>query len=229
MRVSFTGELSFEVNVPARRALELWTALLAAGAPHGIVPLGITGNRSVSKYSYNPDEARALLAEAGVSGLELELKTLNEAYRVTAAQIVQANLADVGITLTITPVDSGPFWNLGLESKGEDWKTLELWWMRYRTSPEPSDSVQWFVKSQVGVWNWERWSDQEFEDLWAKGLAETDTAKRSEIYLRMQEIMEDTGAYVWITHDPLSYVHSDKIVPDFDSGGEVLVERFRKA
>ena len=44
MRVSFTGELSFEVNVPARRALELWTALLAAGAPHGIVPLGSEAN-----------------------------------------------------------------------------------------------------------------------------------------------------------------------------------------
>jgi sarcosine oxidase subunit alpha len=43
-RVSFTGELSFEVMVPARRALELWTALLAAGAAHGIEPLGSEAN-----------------------------------------------------------------------------------------------------------------------------------------------------------------------------------------
>ena len=75
---------------------------------------------------------RALLKEAGVSDLTLEFKTLNEAYRVTAAQIVQANLADVGIKVDIIPLDSGPFWNLGLESKGEDWKTLQMWWMRYR-------------------------------------------------------------------------------------------------
>lgn len=222
------------VRKAIQRAIDVNSILDAAfggTAPlaHGVVPLGITGHREASKYSYNPDEARALLAEAGVSGLELEFKTLNEAYRVTAAQIVQANLADVGITLTITPVDSGPFWNLGLESKGEDWKTLQMYWMRFRTSPEPSDALQWFVKSQVGVWNWERWSDPEFEDLWAKGLAEIDTAKRNDIYLRMQEIMEDTGAYVWITHDPLNYAHTEKIVPDFDSGGELLVERFKKA
>ena len=33
--------------------------------------------------------------------------------------------------------------------------------------------------------------------------------------------MEDTGAYVWITHDPLNYTHRDKIVPAFDTGGEI--------
>ena len=222
------------VRKAIQRAIDVNSILEAAyggTAPlaHGIIPLGITGNRQASKYSYNPDEAKALLAEAGVSGLTLEFKTLNEAYRVTAAQIVQANLADVGITLNIIPVDAGPFWNLGLQSKGEEWKTLQLWWMRFRTSPDPSDTMQWFIKSQVGVWNWERWSDPEYEDIWTKGLAETDTAKRNELYIRAQEIMEDTGAYVWITHDPLNYMHSDKIVPGFDSGGEVLAELVRKA
>ena len=101
--------------------------------------------------------------------------------------------------------------------------------MRYRTSPDPSDVMQWFVKSQIGVWNWERWSDPEFEELWTKGLAEPDNAKREPMYLRMQEIMEDTGAYVWITHDPLNYAHSTKIVPGFDTGGEILVENVKKA
>ncbi len=39
-RVSFTGELSFEVNVPARYGLALWKALIAAGEEFGITPLG---------------------------------------------------------------------------------------------------------------------------------------------------------------------------------------------
>ena len=131
-------------------------------------------------YKYNPDEARALLAEAGVTDLSLELKTLNQQDRLVASQIIQTNLADVGIKVEIIPLDSGPFWNLGLESQGEDWKTLQLWIMRYRTSPDPADMIQWFVKSQVGVWNWERWSDPEFEELWSKGLTEHDAAKRAE-------------------------------------------------
>jgi sarcosine oxidase, subunit alpha len=39
-RVSFTGELSYEVLVDARRGLELWEATIAAGAPFGIEPYG---------------------------------------------------------------------------------------------------------------------------------------------------------------------------------------------
>ncbi len=39
-RVSFTGETSFEINVPASRGLALWTALMDAGETFGITPFG---------------------------------------------------------------------------------------------------------------------------------------------------------------------------------------------
>ncbi|PZX14486.1 sarcosine oxidase subunit alpha [Palleronia aestuarii] len=39
-RLSFTGELGYEINVPARHGLALWEALMTAGAPHGITPYG---------------------------------------------------------------------------------------------------------------------------------------------------------------------------------------------
>jgi sarcosine oxidase subunit alpha len=39
-RVSFTGELSYEILVDGRRGLELWEAVMAAGAPLGIAPYG---------------------------------------------------------------------------------------------------------------------------------------------------------------------------------------------
>jgi len=39
-RVSFTGELGFEVNVPADFALEVWEAICQAGAAYGITPYG---------------------------------------------------------------------------------------------------------------------------------------------------------------------------------------------
>lgn len=39
-RVSFTGELSYEINVPARYGLALWEMLMKEGAAFGITPLG---------------------------------------------------------------------------------------------------------------------------------------------------------------------------------------------
>jgi sarcosine oxidase subunit alpha len=40
-RVSFSGELAFEVATPARHGIAVWQAILAAGTPHGIVPYGL--------------------------------------------------------------------------------------------------------------------------------------------------------------------------------------------
>lgn len=41
VRVSFSGETSFEVNVPARKAGWFFEAILQAGAAHGITPYGV--------------------------------------------------------------------------------------------------------------------------------------------------------------------------------------------
>jgi len=43
-RVSFTGELSFEINVPARFGLRLWEYLMALGEPWNICPIGSEAN-----------------------------------------------------------------------------------------------------------------------------------------------------------------------------------------
>src|SRR5690606_9869032 len=40
-RVSFTGELMYEINVPASHAPAVWEALLAAGKASGVQPFGI--------------------------------------------------------------------------------------------------------------------------------------------------------------------------------------------
>jgi sarcosine oxidase subunit alpha len=39
-RVSFSGELGYEINVPADRGREAWEAVCAAGVAHGITPYG---------------------------------------------------------------------------------------------------------------------------------------------------------------------------------------------
>ncbi len=39
-RIGFTGELSFEINVPAGHGMALWNALITAGEKYGITPFG---------------------------------------------------------------------------------------------------------------------------------------------------------------------------------------------
>ncbi len=196
----------------------------------GIVPRGMIGHRDTTAFE-TPylDKARALLAEAGVDGLELELKIESETVNLSSAQIIQANLAEVGINVTITPLDSGPFWNLGIEASGDDWKDLQIWIMRYQDAPDPSQQTQWYVSEQVGVWNWERWKDPEFDQLHVAALAERDEAKRAQMYLRMQDIMEATGAYVWIAHEPTVVMYRNTMVPAILPPDHPYVADFKRA
>jgi len=192
----------------------------------GIICPGLVGHRSAPGYPYDPVAAKALIDEAGASGLKLTLRTLNAQERVLAAQIIQANLAVIGITVEIIPLDSGPFWEMGQESKGDTWKDMELHIMRFGAGPDPYEATQWFVRDQVGIWNWERWSSDEFEELYAKGIAETDSAEREKIYVRMQEIMEETGGYVWLTHEPEVFLHRADLDAHFAPTGEMQLASF---
>jgi peptide/nickel transport system substrate-binding protein len=197
---------------------------------YGIICPGLIGKRDSTRYyQYDPQKARDLLAEAGITGLDLTLRTLNTQERMLAAQIIQANLAGIGINVRVLPLDSGPFWEMGQESKGDTWQELELWLMRFGTTPDPYEATQWFTSDQVGIWNWERWTSEEFDSLYEEGIQETDPEKRHEIYVRMQEIMEETGAYVWINHEPEAFVHASDVVVNAAPSGELNYRRFERA
>jgi peptide/nickel transport system substrate-binding protein len=175
------------------------------------------------------DKARALLAEAGVAdGLDLTLTTLNDTVSLTVCQIVQANLAEVGINVEIVPYDPGVYWNLGLESEGEDWKNLELTLMSYGGGIDPSENLIWFTPEQVGVWNWERWNNAEFGELYEQGNVELDAEKRNVIYQRMQDLMEESGAYVFLTHGALAALYRDWMEPFVRYDRTLALPQFRK-
>jgi peptide/nickel transport system substrate-binding protein len=194
---------------------------------YGIVPPGLIGHRDTYRYAERDvEKAKALIAEAGAEGIELDIKIINKTDQNTAASIIQANLAEIGINLQITPLESGVWWDLGLESRGEAWKDLQLYISRYGDAPDPSQMTQWYVSGQVGIWNWERWKNEEFDKLFDEGLGETDPAKREAIYVRMQEIMDDQAAYVYVTHEPLNVIHRDSFNPAITPAAEYFFPRF---
>ena len=116
-----------------------------------------------------------------------------------------------------------------MESEGEDWRDVLIWIMRYQDSPDPSLQTQWYVSEQVGVWNWERWKDPEFDQLNKDALVERDEAKRAAMYLRMQDIMEATGAYVWIAHEPTIVLYRNSMVPEILPPDHPYVLGFKRA
>jgi peptide/nickel transport system substrate-binding protein len=202
----------------------------AAEPSTGIVAPGLVGHRDKVLYPYDPDKAKALLKEAGVeSGFSCTLDILNKAERASAAQAIQAQLAEVGITVTIQQHDSGTFWSIGDEKAGEKWKTIQLLLNRFSMQPDPSWATAWFTPDQIGVWNWERWNSAEFGELHKQGLVELEPDKRDEIYKRMQDLMEESGAYVFLTHEAVGVAYRDNVTPGLQPNGTPNFVDFKKA
>lgn len=132
--------------------------------------------------------------------------------------MVQAQLALIGIQLQVDVMDSASFNTLGMQSKGDRWKRLQLIINRFTMSPDPYYATEWFTTQQVGIWNWERFSSKQFDKLNELALSESDKSKRAQMYRKMQDLMEESGAYRFVTHggSPVMY-HEDvtaELCPD---------------
>ena len=198
----------------------------AASVGNGIIAPGMPGSRNSVTYDYDPDKARDILKKEGITNLSVTLDILNQSERLTAAQVIQANLADVGINVEIKQNDSGTFWTLGSKD-GDYWNKLQLVLSRYSMQPDPSWATVWFTPEQVGVWNWERFNNAEYKALHDQGLVESDNAKRDEIYRKMQALMDESGCYVFLTHEVVGAIHNTGVEPGLKPNGESLLPEFK--
>lgn len=197
----------------------------AAEVATGLVAPGIIGHRDKRLYpERNLEEARRLLAEAGHSdGFKTTLAVINNTDRVSMAQVIQSNLAEVGIEVEVIPYESGHWWTLGLEAEGDEWKTLQMYLAKWGMPPDPGSMTQWFTKEQIGIWNWERWNNDEFNALHLAALRELDTDKRHAMYVRMQDLMEESGAYLWLTNGLNAKIYRETIEPATSADGRLLL------
>ncbi len=197
----------------------------------GFIAPGMIGHRPANKIA-KPDlaAARKLLAEAGhPRGFKTEIGVRNSTEFVNAAQVVAASLAQIGIEAQVQPFDQGVQKAIASGKAGE-WKKMQLHIARFSMQPDPSWASVWFTKAQIGEWNWERFADAEYNELHGKALREADPQKRNAMYVRMQDIMEDSGAYVFLTHGVNPILHRDHFVPALTpDANRVLVTKFRLA
>lgn len=86
-------------------------------------------------YSFNVDKAKALMAEAGyTNGLELTIITDETAKFISAAEILQSYLKEIGITLKITQYESAVYQST--------WKTHDGGWDLYFRNVTAANCVQ---------------------------------------------------------------------------------------
>ncbi len=192
-----------------------------ARRPTAFAAPGLLGHIDAAPAARDLEAARGLLAESGVDLPALQLDVVNSTQMLTAGQIVQANLAEVGIDVQVNPMEEGTFWNLHYD-KGPD---KQLYFQQWDGTGTTSYQLKWFVPGNV--WNWEYFENEEYVALLDEALTEEDEEKRDAIYQRMQQLMLDSNAFVFIAHPASAILHRDTIAPGLHPDGQPVYHEFR--
>jgi peptide/nickel transport system substrate-binding protein len=145
-------------------------------APHNPNYLDLTGNSA-----YDPDMARALLAEAGASDLTLRLALPPPSYARRGGEIIAAQLREVGITTEISNVE----WSQWIEQvfTGKDFDLTIV------SHTEPAD---------IGIYArpdyYFQYDSPAFQELYSTLEVTSDPAMRSDLMAQMQTMI--SGDYV---------------------------------
>lgn len=196
----------------------------------GPIPEGMTGHRRTASIAPrgNPELAKRLLEEAGAGlPLRLTMDVSARARELTTAQVIQWSLKKVGIEAEIRAQDQSTFLTIGREDLGDGWRDVQLFLQDFVGMSDPYYSMTWFTTSQQGLWNWERFSNAEFDRLHDIALATTDESERGRAYERMQALMEDSGCYRFLTNGVMPQIFRNTIQPAFRPDGYAILRDFR--
>jgi peptide/nickel transport system substrate-binding protein len=218
--------IRYAIDVPSILAAAFdgeWSrarSLLAPGMPIGHWKQAPAYKRDVGK-------AKRFLARAGVDGLKLTMAASTTAVGgATIAQIVQANLADIGIKVQVLLQDRSVFNQLG----GDAQKNRQLFYELFATpTPEPSFATEWFTCGQVNVWNWQSWCNRQFSDWDAEAVRTLDPEARSNLYIKMQKLWDQKVNVIWVAWPTNYFAGKRGIKPSLQPSGSYQTWDFRVA
>ncbi|MCT7660308.1 ABC transporter substrate-binding protein [Mycobacterium deserti] len=175
-----------------RDAIIAATTYGTAAANQLAIPEGNPWYTDYHRYRYDTDEAKRLLAQAGVAGGDLDMLVTSEyPETVTAAQVIADNLAPLGITVDIRTVDFATWLD---EQNTGNFDMLMMGWLG---NIDPDDF--YYAQHRTdGTSNAQKFSDPEVDRLLDAGRTETDRAARAEIYRRAATIIADKVSYLYL-------------------------------
>lgn len=173
------------------------------------------------QYTYDPEKAKELLAEAGIeTPYDLGGILVAEKYS-NLATVIQNDLKAVGLDVTISvkefnsyisDLQNGSYGITALNMTLEgDTQTLEMA----------------FTSDYIGIANNARYSDEEMDKLFEQARTETDNDKRAEIFNEIFTKVQDEAIYAVMCNPMTLYAYnSDLSCPEFVLEGNYYLYDF---
>ncbi len=147
---------------------------------------------------YDPEKAKAMLAEAGASDLSLNyvVRAGDEVVEQTAI-LLQQQLAKAGVTVNINKVDASQEWDMlvaGDYDVGVNYWTNDIL--------DPDQKTTFVVGHDTNMNYMTRYKNDTVKDLVAAARLELDPAKREAMYVEIQKQAKDDVHWIDLYYSP---------------------------
>lgn len=176
---------------------------------------------------YDPEGAKALLAEAGYpDGLTVDLFTQEARAEPALAQSLAETAAPGGFTINLNILPSAEYWDIWTEVD----LGITIWAHRPLGTMVASLAYAADADGNPAAWNETRWVDEEFSELLREAERTLDVEARREITGKMEDIQQERGSVgiafwtnVWyicaskfknVKAHPTNYDHFDNVYLD---------------
>jgi dipeptide transport system substrate-binding protein len=188
----------------------------ATVAKNPIPPTMWSYNDAVEDDKYDPEAAKKMLEEAGVSGLKMKIWAMPVArpYMLNArraAELMQSDLAKVGVEVEIVSYEWAEYLKLS-SAKDRDGAAILGW---TGDNGDPDNFLDTLLGCDaVGGNNRAQWCNKEFDDLVTKAKETPDVAERTKLYEQAQIVFKREAPWNTLDHS-LAVVPMSKKVSGF--------------
>ena len=170
-------------------------------AKNPIPPTIWSYNKSTVDDPYDPERAKAMLAEAGLADLKTNIWAMpvQRPYNPNArrmAELIQADWKAIGVDAEIVSYEWGEYLKRSKEGEHE---TLLLGWTGDNGDPDNFLAVLLGCDA-VGGSNRAYWCHEPFNDLVMEAKVTSDRQKRIDLYERAQLIFKEQAPWATIAH-----------------------------
>jgi len=166
--------------------------------PKGIISPAVDGFYELPMRSRDLAKAKDLMAKAGYpNGFETKIITDLTQTNKKMGEVIQAQLADVGIKAQLSSLEQGSF-------QKDMYGNMQMMIYGFSSSTlEPDKTLRrWHNKAyEFGAF---KWNNQEYSDLIDKAAATLDVKQRNEMYAKVQQMLFDQVIMV-------PYLHADMV------------------
>jgi peptide/nickel transport system substrate-binding protein len=166
----------------------LWDGRADPGNDSPFAPLYPSTDPSVPQRVQDIDKAKQLMADAGVDGFDIELRSLDTFDIPDLTALLKNYFAEIGVNISINITDSASYYGDGVYGSSP-WLDSTLSLVDYGHRPVPNVYFAAFLSD--GTWNAAHFKNPTFDQLAAQYVAALDVDSQRAVAKQIQELLLD--------------------------------------